>query len=133
MLTPDFHICYIDFLWAEGLDKYVYPHILELLESHSFNGHISTDKDKERSLRRSASNGAGTVLREIKTLVRELEGNESFDDDDGRSSAAISALNTPNRSPLVERHSFISSRRTSSSRLATHSFINGQEQQQQSK
>ncbi|KAG0059475.1 cholesterol esterase [Linnemannia elongata] len=124
---------HLDFLWAEGLDKYVYPHILELLESHSFNGHISTDKDKERSLRRSASNGAGTVLREIKTLVRELEGNESFDDDDGRSSAAISALNTPNRSPLVERHSFISSRRTSSSRLATHSFINGQEQQQQSK
>jgi hypothetical protein len=118
-------------LWAEGLDKHVYPHILELLETHSFNGHISTDNEKKRIIRRSASNGAGTLLREIRTLVHELEGNDDFvDEDGGSSSTTVSALNTPNRSPLVERHSFVSARR-SSSRLTTHTFIDAQEQQHQ--
>lgn len=71
------------------------------------------------------------MLREIRTLVRELEGNEDFEDEDGGNSTTISAVNTPNRSPLVERHSFFSARRTSSSRIATRSFIDAQEQQHQ--
>lgn len=119
-------------MWAEGLDKHVYPHILELLETHSFNGHISTDNDKKRSIKRTVSNGAGAVLREIKTLVQELEGNDDFDDEDGGNSTVVSAMNTPNRSPLVERHSFASPRRSrSSSRLTAHNFIDAQEQQHQ--
>ncbi|KAG0291120.1 cholesterol esterase, partial [Dissophora globulifera] len=64
---------HLDFLWAEGLDKHVYPHILQLLESHSFNGHISSPEAKKRSLKRSASNSAGSFLRESRTLARELE------------------------------------------------------------
>ncbi|KAF9151429.1 cholesterol esterase [Linnemannia schmuckeri] len=127
--VPDYE--HLDFLWAEGLDKHVYPHILELLETHSFNGHISTAQEKKRIITRSGSNGAGTMLREIRTLVHELEGNDDFDDEDGGNASAVSALSTPNQSPLVERNSFVSGRRSrSSSRIATHSFIDAQEQQQ---
>ncbi|KAF8975916.1 cholesterol esterase [Entomortierella lignicola] len=33
---------HLDFLWADCLHKNVYPHIMELLEAYSFNGHVAT-------------------------------------------------------------------------------------------
>ncbi|KAF9024879.1 cholesterol esterase [Haplosporangium bisporale] len=108
---------HLDFLWAEGLDKHVYPYILELLESHSFNGHISTESDKRKAMKRSASNGAGTHIREIRTLVRELEGDEHDDDDH----EVVSAMNTPNSSPLLDRNHTLSSRQ--SSRRTSRSYL----------
>jgi len=122
----------IDFLWAEGLDKHVYPQILELLETYSFNGHSSTSKETKRAIKPSASNGTGSIPHETGTLVHGLEGNHDFDDEEGGHSTAISALNTPNRSPLIGRHTFVSGRRSrSSSRLAAHSSNEAQEQQYQ--
>ncbi|KAI8604765.1 Alpha/Beta hydrolase protein [Dissophora ornata] len=67
---------HLDFLWADGLEKHVYPHILSLLEKHSFNGHISGADAKKLSLKQSASNGLGTYLSVNRTLDRELERND---------------------------------------------------------
>ena len=117
LLTGFTFLFLIDFLWAEGLDKHVYPYILELLESHSFNGHISTESDKRKAMRRSASNGPGTHIRETRTLVRELEGDEHDDDDH----EVVSAMNTPNASPLLDRNHTLSSRQ--SSRRASRSYL----------
>ncbi|KAG0338539.1 cholesterol esterase [Podila horticola] len=110
----------VDFLWAEGLDKHVYPYILELLESHSFNGHVSTESDKRKAKKR-ASNGTGTHIREIRTLVRELEGDDHDDDDN----EVVSAMNTPNASPLLDRNHTFSSQKSSRqpSRRTSRNFL----------
>lgn len=123
----------IDFLWAEGLDKHVYPQILQLLETHSFNGHISSQEEGRKTrIKRSASNGTGTHLREIRTLVRELEGHYDDYDTEGNHSNNASTLTTPNRSPKTERHSFVSRRSSQVSvRHSAHNYIDGQEQQYQ--
>ncbi|KAG0078855.1 cholesterol esterase [Podila epicladia] len=112
---------HLDFLWAEGLDKYVYPSILELLESHSFNGHVSTESEKRKAMKRSTSNGTGTHIREIRTLTHELEGNDRRDDDH----EVVSAMNTPNASPLLDRNHAFSSQKSSrqSSRRTSRSFL----------
>ncbi|KAF9404007.1 cholesterol esterase [Podila epigama] len=107
---------HLDFLWADGLDKHVYPYILELLEKYSFNGHVSTEPEKRRSMKRSASNGTGTHIREIRALVRELEGRDHEEDEH----EVVSAVNTPNASPLLERHAFMSRQ---ASRRASRSFV----------
>lgn len=111
----------IDFLWAEELDKHVYPCILELLESHSFNGHVSTESEKRKAMKRSASNGTGTHMREIRTLACGLEGNDRHDDDH----EVVSAMNTPNASPLLDRNHTFSSQKSSrqSSCRTSRSFL----------
>ncbi|KAF9313351.1 cholesterol esterase [Podila horticola] len=116
--VPDYE--HLDFLWAEGLDKHVYPYILELLESHSFNGHVSTESDKRKAKKR-ASNGTGTHIREIRTLVRELEGDDHDDDDN----EVVSAMNTPNASPLLDRNHTFSSQKSSRqpSRRTSRNFL----------
>lgn len=134
------YLCPLDFLWADGLDKHVYPHILQLLESHSFNGHISHEAAKKSRVRRSASNGAGTHLREIRALVRELEGRDDTEEDElDNASQNPSYNNTPSQSvgtsPVFERHAFVPLRprhESSNSPNGTqHNFIDGQQQQQQ--
>ncbi|KAF9285664.1 cholesterol esterase [Mortierella alpina] len=124
---------HLDFLWAEGLDKHVYPQILQLLETHSFNGHMSSQEEGRKTrIKRSASNGTGTHLREIRTLVRELEGHYDDYDTEGNHSNNASTLTTPNRSPKTERHSFVSRRSSQVSvRHSAHNYIDGQEQQYQ--
>lgn len=127
-------------MWAEGLDKHVYPHVLQLLESHSFNGHISDEAAKKSLIRRSASNGAGTHLREIRALVRELEGHDDEQEDDHEREHDNTPDQSLDTSPDLERHSFMSlkshnstnngmSPRDSSQHV---SFMDGQQQQQQS-
>ncbi|KAG0203100.1 cholesterol esterase [Mortierella sp. GBA30] len=124
---------HLDFLWAEGLDKHVYPQILQLLESHSFNGHISNDKDNRKTRsKRSGSNGTSTHMREIRTLVRELEGCHEEEIETINHSNNASITSTPNRSPNVERHSFVTHRSSQvSTRHSAHNFLDSQEQQYQ--
>ncbi|KAG0338985.1 cholesterol esterase [Podila humilis] len=106
---------HLDFLWAEGLERHVYPYILELLESHSFNGHVSNSSEKKRSRTRSGSNGTGTLSRDTRALVRELE---DLDHDHGHDGdhEVISAVNTPNASPLLDRNGSFFPRKSSSRR-----------------
>ncbi|KAF9584533.1 cholesterol esterase [Lunasporangiospora selenospora] len=132
---------HLDFLWAEGLDVHVYPHILQLLESYSFNGHVSTEASKKKRLARSGSTGAGTLLNETRALVNELEG---FDNEDiqyyhhhhlSSSSVSLSSgasVGTPNTSPMAERRSFMAIKsQQSSTRLGVRRVNSGQDQQRQ--
>lgn len=57
---------WLDFLWAEGLQELVYPHIFRLLESYSFNGHVTSNEAKEKD----ALKGANTFLYESTRQVR---------------------------------------------------------------
>ncbi|KAG0239660.1 cholesterol esterase [Actinomortierella wolfii] len=106
---------HLDFLWAEGLDVYVYPHIFQLLEAYSYNGHVSKQGSifKNR-MTRSGSNGFGSQRLAIKSIVRELEQRDDTDpessahEDDGTISGGGGASvdenwPTPNASP-VQRH-----------------------------
>ncbi|KAF9972947.1 cholesterol esterase [Actinomortierella ambigua] len=73
---------HLDFLWAEGLDTYVYPHILQLLEGYSYNGHVSTKGSTFKSrMKRSSSNGFASHRMAIKSIVRELEHQYESDPD----------------------------------------------------
>ncbi|KAF9362352.1 cholesterol esterase [Mortierella sp. NVP85] len=39
---------HLDFLWAQGLDEHVYPHVMQLLEKYSFNGHVTSSEAKKQ-------------------------------------------------------------------------------------
>ncbi|KAG0351923.1 cholesterol esterase [Gamsiella multidivaricata] len=121
---------HLDFLWADGLDKQVYPHILQLLEKHSFNGHISKG-DVKRVIRGSMSTGAGSFLRENRTLAQELERYEDDIEEDQNHVVNRLALQTPRDSPIVQRQTFVTRRSQQSTRQTSREFMDGQEQQQQ--
>jgi len=89
-------------------------------------------------MRRSASNGAGTQLREIRALVRELEGDDDVVEDGlENASQNPSYNNTPSQSlgssPVSERHSFVPLKHRHGSNLSPkgsqHNFIDDQQQQ----
>ncbi|KAG0268987.1 cholesterol esterase [Actinomortierella ambigua] len=71
---------HLDFLWAEGLETFVYPQIFELLESYSYNGHVSTKGSSFRyRMKRSSSNGFTSHRMTTKSIVRELEYQDDSD------------------------------------------------------
>ncbi|KAF9184195.1 cholesterol esterase [Haplosporangium sp. Z 767] len=111
---------HLDFLWAEELDKHVYPHLMQLLETHSFNGHTSSSKSKKQIVKRTDTNGSDTHVDKPQKAVHEPE-----EDEDSISSSLL----TPYRSPAVERHPIVS-RTSSSSPSHMYGFIEGQEQQE---
>ncbi|KAG0260066.1 cholesterol esterase [Mortierella polycephala] len=117
---------HLDFLWAEGLDEHVYPHIMQLLETHSFNGHTSKSESKKRIVKRMGTNGNGTHVRMPQKDVHELGGYRGIYKADEGDNAPIL---TPYRSSVVERLPIIS-RTSSSSPTHVHGFIEGQDQQE---
>ncbi|KAF9945680.1 cholesterol esterase, partial [Modicella reniformis] len=54
---------HLDFLWAEGLEEHVYPHVLQLLENHSFNGHVSSNEAKMKPALNDASESTRQIHR----------------------------------------------------------------------
>ncbi|KAF9173621.1 cholesterol esterase [Mortierella sp. AD010] len=86
---------HLDFLWAECLHKRVYPHIMELLEAHSFNGHISNKHAEGGNPKLLASNGKNHFF----------EGKQDDDEDlDYEDLAhAESPPKTPKDSPIIDR------------------------------
>ncbi|KAG0221391.1 cholesterol esterase [Mortierella sp. GBA43] len=56
---------HLDFLWAEGLEEHVYPHIFRLLEKHSFNGHVTNSEVKKQLTLNSANSFLYESTRQI--------------------------------------------------------------------
>ncbi|KAF9357955.1 hypothetical protein BGX26_002747 [Mortierella sp. AD094] len=97
-----------NFLWAECLHKYVYPHIMELLEAHSFNGHVANKHAEGKNLKQLASNGGGRFQsRENCFSEREQEGSDGYMDNEDLVHIE-SPLKTPKDSPIIERRAFSS-------------------------